>query len=371
MHSFDYRLKKAPLRILTVVCAVLFISVIGVIVLNRGKAATAYISTEPDTGSMTAGAVRSTDTTASGGAAVKFPAAVVPPTGTLTKLPAQPAVLIYGGSTALSAYAKPGALVAAGRDNYQAQGFKDVSAAGGTVLIYLDAMIDANYGRYHAMLLNASECGPASALWPGNPRANEWGNLADFRVGGVIQQKLECVLEKMVAENPHMGGWFADDIGSRSWYPGFSWDTFGAANQQAYRNGAIALTQTFRKVADRHGLIFIVNGTWGGGSLAANGGGYPDMAKHGNALADGAFVEHHPASAIPYWSAYACSSQWATQSTVTRGTSFHWAVPYTAADRDAFARTNCFAFVGAQDSYDYVAPWGPFHPTGLPNKVMR
>ena len=65
--------------------------------------------------------------------------------------------------------------------------------------------------------------------------------LNDFRVGSVLQSKLECVLEKMVAENPHMAGFFADDLGSRSWYPGFSWDTWGTTNQQSYRAGAIAL----------------------------------------------------------------------------------------------------------------------------------
>ena len=68
----------------------------------------------------------------------------------------------------------------------------------------------------------------------------------------------------MVSENPQTGGWFADDVGSRSWYPGIDWQTWGSANQRAYRAGAIRLTETFRKVADRHGLVFLVNGhAWG------------------------------------------------------------------------------------------------------------
>ena len=45
---------------------------------------------------------------------------------------------------------------------------KDASAAGATVLIYLDAIIDNPYGRYHDLLNNASECGPATSRWPGN-----------------------------------------------------------------------------------------------------------------------------------------------------------------------------------------------------------
>ena len=109
-------------------------------------------------------------------------------------------------------------------------------------------VIDNPRGRYHEMLINASECGPATSRWPGNYRANSWGYLNDFRVGSVLQRKLECVLEKMVAENPHMAGWFADDLGSRSWFPDFDWASF--PDKAAYRAGAIALTKTFRKVAD-------------------------------------------------------------------------------------------------------------------------
>ena len=108
----------------------------------------------------------------------------------------------------------------AGRDNYPGQGFKDVSAAGGSVLIYLDPMIDNAHGRYHDMLINQSVCGPATSRWPGSPKANSWGYLNDFRVGSVLRRKLPCVLEKMVEENPHMAGWFADDLGSRSWFRG-------------------------------------------------------------------------------------------------------------------------------------------------------
>lgn len=292
----------------------------------------------------------------------------------LTNRPAQAAVVMYGdgGSTSrASTYAHPGGLAAAGRTNYSDQVFKDISAAGGTELIYLDPIINNSYGRYHDMLINASECGPAVPLWPGNPQANQYGYLNDFRVGGVLQSKLECVLEKMVSENPQMGGWFIDDTGSRSWFPNFNWSTWGSTNQQAYRNGAIAITQTVRNVANRHGLMFIVNGTWTAGSLSSSGGGYPDMNQSGNALADGGFVEHHDASELSFWKSYACSPQWATQSPVTRGTAFMWAVTTTDADRDAYANSNCFAFVNNQPTanYDYVDPWGTFHPTGLPTQV--
>lgn len=276
----------------------------------------------------------------------------------------------YGAPSGATAYAHPGGLVVAGRDNYQDQAFKDVSNGGGSVLIYMDAVIDNAYGRYHDMLINQSACGPATTRWPGSPKANTYGYLNDFRVGSVLQQKLSCVLETMVVENPHMAGWFADDLGSRSWFPGFSWDSFGAANQQAYRDGAIALTKTFREVADRHGLVFIVNGTWSGGSLASNGGGYPDASKSGNALADGGFVEHHDGE-IGYFGPYGCSAQWAAQSPITQGKAINYAVTNTSAGRTEYINSDCYAYVNQQQAYDSVAPWGTFHPTGLPSRVAR
>jgi hypothetical protein len=292
----------------------------------------------------------------------------------LTNLPAQSAsVMYYGDTTRGATYEHPGALVVTGRGNNQDPTFKAISAAGGTVLIYLDALVKAVYGRYDGMLINASTCGAAVPLWPGSPVANSTGSLLDFRVGGVEQQKLHCVLEAMVAENPHMAGFFADDLGSRSWYPGFNWDTWGATNQQDYRAGAVALMQTFHQVAAEHNLIVMVNGTWSAGTLAANGGGYPDMNQSGNALADGGYVEHHDSSELSYWTSYACSKQWASQSTVTHGVAFNWAVETTNSDRIAYANTNCFAYVNNQPTanYDYVPPWGPFHPTGLPSKVTQ
>lgn len=284
----------------------------------------------------------------------------------IRNLPAQAAALVFGDANQALAYAHPGGLVVAGRDNYAEQPFKDVSAAGGTVLIYFDAVIDARYGRYHEMLDDASACGPATSRWPGNYKANDWGYLNDFRRGSVLQTKLECVLETMVADNPHMGGWFADDLGSRSWFPGVDWDSF--PDKAGYREGAIALTQTMRRVADRHHLIFLVNGTWAGGSLATAGGGYPNLNKSGTSLADGGVVEHHD-GAISYFGPYGCSSQWADDSAVTHGKAFNYAVTSTPAGTWEYAASSCFAFVNDQDDYGRSEVWGTFHTTGLPARA--
>ena len=290
---------------------------------------------------------------------------------TVANLPAQPAAVVYGAVGGAAGYAKSGALVVSGRDNYANQVFRDISAAGGHVLLYLNAVIDDAHGRYHEMLMSHSRCGPAVPSWPGAPRANGQTVLNDFRAGGVLQNKLECVLERMVAENPHIAGFFADDVGSRSWFPGFDWGSFGARNRRAYRVGAIALTKTFRHVADHHGLIILVNGTWAGGSLRSRGGGYPVSSQSGNALADGGTVEHHDGQ-IDYFAAYACSSQWASRSPVTRGRAFNFAITSSAIGTAEYLHSNCFSWIAQQLDYSRAPPpWWPFHATGLPTSVDR
>jgi hypothetical protein len=310
-----------------------------------------------------------------GAAAVAVLAGLLAPAAagtTLANRPAQAASIVYGapGSNGQAiAYAHPGGLVVSDEYNYADQVWKDVSAGGGTVLIYLDTIISNPQGRYGGMLLNASACGAAVPVWPGNYAANGYF-LNDFRPGGTEQAKLHCVLETMVAENPQMAGWFADDLGSRSWFSGFKWSKF--PDRQGYRDGAIAIAQTFRQVADEHGLIFLVNGTWGAGTLLAAGGGYPDMNQHGLSLADGGFVEHHDTE-ISYFGPYGCSPQWASASAVTQGTAFMYAVTNTTAGQQAYVDSGCYAYVNTQTSagYDYAPPWGVFHPTGLPSRVAQ
>ena len=283
----------------------------------------------------------------------------------ITNSPVQPAALMYGRDAGWEPYARPGGLVVA-NNNEQAQGFKNISAAGGSVLVYLDTVIcNVAYGRYHQKLFNASEFGPAVPRWPELPKANGWGWVMDFQFGGVLQQKLEGVLELMCAEIPHMAGWFADDVGSRSWFSNLVWGSFSTADKQAYRDGAIGICKTFRKVADKYRLIFLVNGTW----TANDGGGYPDVGQFGNALAEGGFVENHAAN--DFWRAYVGSAQWAAQSPVTGGKSFNWATTRNQADLSGLQGMTGVAFASLQPDYSTApAPWSELHATGLPNKVI-
>ena len=341
--------------------------------------ATAASSTPTTTATATTATPRPTATAASSTSttAVATPSGSTTPTpstptssptaSTISQLPGQPAITAYGSSSAVTPYAHKGALIIAGRVNYADQTVKDASTAGATVLIYLDALIDDPYGRYHDMLNNPSECGPATSHWPGNYKVNSSVYLNDFRVGSVLQSKLKCVLEKMVAENPHMGGFFADDLGSRSWYPGFNWDTWGTTNQESYRAGAIALAQTFHDVAAKHGLMVMVNGTWTAGSLASTGGGYPNMNSHGLALADGGYIEHHSAAELSYWTAYA-HGQWATAAgSVASGKPIMYVQASDVTTRDAYNRAGVFSFLSSQVDYDTASVWTAFHATGLPS----
>ena len=269
-------------------------------------------------------------------------------------------------------YANPGALIIAGRDNYNAQQMKDASAAGATVLIYLDAIIDNPYGRYHGLLVNSSVCGPATARWPGSAQGELVGLPA-----GLPRRQRRAVQAQVRArddgggEPPH-GWFFADDLGSRSWFGGFDWNTWGATNQQAYRAGAIAVAQTFHDVAAAHGLMLMVNGTWTAGSLASNGGGYPNASAHGLSLADGGYIEHHATSELPYWTAYA-KGQWGTAAgSVSQGKPFMYLQANDATTRNSYNNAGVFSFLSAQSSYGgSVTPWGNFHATGLPSKVAR
>ena len=293
------------------------------------------------------------------------------PAPRITHLPGQPALTAYGSSSAAVPYARRGALIIAGRENYADAAMKNASRAGATVLVYLDPIIDNNYGRYHRMLVSSSVCGAATSRWPGSPKANSYGYLQDFRVGSAVQRKLRCVLEKIVSENPHIGGFFADDLGSRSWYPDFSWDSWGTANQRAYRNGAIALAKTFHDVAARHKLMVMVNGTWTAGSLAAHGGGYPAAGVHGLSYADGGYIEHHETGELPFWTRYA-KGQWGTAAgSVSQGKPFMYVQANDDSTRNAYNRSKVFAYLSTQREYDRASVWGPFHPTGLPSRVSR
>lgn len=287
----------------------------------------------------------------------------------------------------LSAWSQPGALVIAGLGREDIgppgtspaypgtdPGYIAAAEAGATVIAYIDPIIDNDWGLYHELLMHEFDSlgrtvGPEAGLWPGGHVANEWGNLADFRVGSVIQQKFGAVLELMLDENPWLAGFWIDDTGTRSWFPGFSWeDDFTDTDRQAYRAGAIELVKTARQVCDTKRMpngrrrIILVNGTWTAGTLLSDGGGYPNMAVHGCSLVEGAEIEHHTLDA--WWTAYATGPQWATEAS-TNGVPFIVASCTTDAILDDFVAAGIVSHAESAESATTV--WGPFHETGLPD----
>ena len=296
---------------------------------------------------------------------------------TITPLPMQPAVTDYqspsgNGSNAIP-YEHQGALIDAGQSQLGSQPMKDASAAGATVLGYLDPMvIQPNSGTWGDMLWQSSACGPAVPQW-GSFTSGTGYSIADFRTvadggSGIEQAKLQCVLENMYSVNPWMAGFFADDLGSKSWYPGLNWSTFGSANQQAWYDGAVALAQTFHNVAVEHSGMLMVNGTWEKGTLASNGGGYPNLAANGVSYADGGYIEHHASNEVAFWTDYA-SGQWATASgDAAQGNPIMYVQASDLATLQTYQNAGVFSFGSYQTDYSQPAPvWGNFHATGLPS----
>lgn len=279
----------------------------------------------------------------------------------------QPAAIVYETvNSTLTSYATPGALIVAGRTNYNDPAFVSAAEAGAHVLIYIDAIIKNDFGRYAGLLHDSSAYGAATDPWPGGVTTDGTTPLCDFRVGSTLLAKLEAVLEVVVAENPHMAGFFADDVGSRSYFPGFNWDGWSSTDKTAYRNGAIAVAQAFRNVCDRHNLFVIVNGAWNGGVVTTIGGGYPTAATVGCSLADGGCLEHFDGDDPAYRTAYASGPQWAA-ATPRAGHPIMFAISATTADKTDWASQGTVAYDAIQTDYSAaVAPWGAFHATGLP-----
>jgi hypothetical protein len=296
---------------------------------------------------------------------------------TITLQPGQPAITDYqppsgNGSNAIP-YQHQGALIIAGQSQLPSANMQNAETAGATVLAYIDPMvIQPNSGTYGDMLWQSSSCGAAIPQW-GSFNSGTGYNLADFRTtadggGGLEQTKFRCVLEAMVAANPHIGGIFADDLGSKSWYPGINWSSFGSANQQAWYDGAAGLAQTLHDVAVEHGLMTMVNGTWEKGTIASSGGGYPNLAANGNAEVDGGYVEHHASGEVAFWADYAVG-QWATASgDAAQGNAVMYDQASDLSTLNTYMNTGKFAFGSYQTDYSQPAPvWGSFHATGLPS----
>lgn len=287
--------------------------------------------------------------------------------------PANAGLICYDSTAGTaSAWAHPGALVVAGRTNYDDAAFHTIAAGGGTVIMYLHMGLMNTVGRYHQLLYEESQFGPAVPGWPGGPWVvDEYGNLADFRAGSILNSKLPGLLALMLSENPHISGFFFDGLGTRGTpgTGGFSWASF--PDKEDYRAGAIAQCQIARALPNSDNLFLMANSNWQAGDIASTqGGGYPDRMQHGCSLMDGGFVEEH-ATIDAFWTNYCRDlQQWGTAT--SRNRAYMWAsiIGNTTA-RDAWVSANLVAWASTNGYSDgVVAPWDTsFNDFGMPNRA--
>lgn len=307
--------------------------------------------------------------------------------GTASNRPSNPMALAFQDTyvptaTIKTAWSQVGALIIVGRNNYNLQWVKDCAAGGATVLIYLHPGLLNPVGRYPSLLYNASQFGAAVPEWPGGPWVvDQYGNLADFRVGSLCNQKLPGVLNLMISENPHMSGFFLDGLGTRA-YPGaggFNWDT-GFPMKAEYRAGAIEQAQIVKGICDANNLMSIVNGFWIADSVGGTmGGGYPNIGQHGCSLVDGGMIENQSASqgtgGFHYVYCTASNAQWGqgisrnANLPVPRG--YMVFINPTKAEMDAWVALGnppgAPAYAGYGDYTTIPMPWRTFTNFGLPH----
>lgn len=302
------------------------------------------------------------------GAEYNPPAPPPPPDpGTLTIAPPQPGAVLYGPD-ATSAYAHAGAMV--DMNSAETPGAIAVSNAGGHVFVYVDAIVTGSGGNYASLINNTNSYGPAIGQWPGQTQQyNSYGYVRDLLLL-VSSGKLLNILNFIVSDNPHMAGFFCDDLGTSNPQYGYSGSPLAAAGNgysiptTTFYNAVIAVVNVFRQVCNAHNLMMLVNGMFDG----RGNGGYPTRSTHGCSLAEGSCAEHQTNQGTNFWPVYLASSQWATASPLTAGDTTHFVIA-TPGDT-SWNSTTGVAWIAQQSNYQTVPPvWTSFHATGLPTHV--
>ena len=131
------------------------------------------------------------------------------PVGEPLNRPTNPGLLMYADgappANVVANWSRPGALVVVGRTNYDEPWVHTMADGGATVLIYLDSMIDNDWGRYHDKLINASEFGPPVPRWPGHPSPTGGARSTISGPVGVSAQIAWRPGADGLRESPHFG----------------------------------------------------------------------------------------------------------------------------------------------------------------------
>jgi hypothetical protein len=202
---------------------------------------------------------------------------------------ANPFALAYSGTTNVSLYAKPTAVLVTGRCNRYATAFASARAKGAEVLAYLDAFerpdnyicaLDKGFymNNYGAVPLWPYPSYGQRYAWPGM-------NLTDMRPGSKWILWVVSYVEKLMRERKVDGVWL-DGIGARPW--GHSqWTNWSATEKKLWTDGNIDLVRRLdaKRRALNPNFLLISNNVWG-----VTVGGTNPLA--GEQYVDGIALEH-------------------------------------------------------------------------------
>ena len=211
---------------------------------------------------------------------------------------ANPLGIAFKTSTNVELYAKPTAMVIAGRcttHSISAE-MQAVRAGGGEVLQYIipsevpDNLTYCSLGRDQ---LYYTSYGKAVPLWPwkaadGSDR-RKWpgAKMTDMRPGSDWITHTVTYIEGLMRSGK-VDGVFLDTVGARTFASMAKWDTWSKAEKDAYTLGNLELVQRLDESRDRinPGFILVNNSVW-----------YRDdaieLAAQGEKYVNGVSIEHH------------------------------------------------------------------------------
>ena len=230
----------------------------------------------------------------------------------LIKPSANPLGIAFKTSTNVELYAKPTAMIIAGRCGTHSTSaeMQAVRAGGGEVLQYIipsevpDNLKYCSLGRDQ---LYYTSYGKAVPLWPwkaadGSDR-RKWPNakMTDIRPGSPWLDHTVSYIEGLMRSGK-VDGVFLDTVGARTYAALAKWESWGKAEKDAYTLGNLELVKRLDELRDRINPNFILvnNSVWQREDAT-------ELAAQGEKYVNGVSLEHH-ASTSSWHRAYAAKA---------------------------------------------------------------
>jgi hypothetical protein len=249
---------------------------------------------------------------------------------------ANPLAFNYKNTTNANLFARPTGMIITGRCNrYDAQ-FVSARAAGAEVLAYLDA---AERPDSPVCALDEEFYMGSSATVPlwgkdanGNWRVNyDNHTLVDTRAGSAWSNSVVSYIEQLMRED-RVDGVFLDAIGSRLWGNLSNWDTWPAAERQAWTQGNVDLVRRLdvlrrqinpnfiivnNNVWDKNGAFGLPGEQYVDGVCLEHPSGAPDPSSYHGAYAGRTFSNIGHRRVLVIASSASAAAQWAAVPGVT------------------------------------------------------